>query len=169
MFDHALVHHSNWKPSLFSFLNHRSNECIPSVGGDSPIVPDRPHPKPKNGDETMSTINNWAEEYEAEQKEQSQYEQLPKVVIKDGEQKGLEFVDEGKSVKTKFGDAILFQVMESGQKKYWWVRRTQYNILNPLVKNRPLLGKRAVITRIGSTKDDTRYSLKFYEKKEGVQ
>lgn len=109
------------------------------------------------------TENNWLEQYNAEKKDKSNYEQLPKLVILDGDQKQFRFADNGKEIKSSaYGDAILFTVVHEGEKKYFWVKKTRFSILEPIAKNMPVEGRECRITRIGKTKTDTRYSLVFF-------
>jgi hypothetical protein len=114
-------------------------------------------------EQSTGTLNDWVAEYEAEQQQSQQYEKLPKISVKDGEVVTFKILDEGKKVKTKFGESILFVVEHNQARQYWWVKTNQYAILTPLVKNKPLTGRTLQIMRMGSTKDDTRYSVKFLD------
>ena len=107
-------------------------------------------------------IPKWATDYDQQQIENSQYEKLPAFKCLDGETQTIEkFLDEGKPVKNQNGESILFTIQQNGTKKYWWVKITQFTILKEIRKNMPVTGKSCRVTRVGSGKQDTRYSLKF--------
>ena len=109
---------------------------------------------------TETSLPEWAKEFDETQQQNNQYEKLPSFKILDGETKSIKFLDEGKQI-SKPEPAIIFTVEEAGIRKNYWLKKKQFNILKEIRKNIPLLGKKMRITRVGSTKTDTRYSIKF--------
>jgi len=74
------------------------------------------------------------------------------------------FLSEGKEMTTRFGATIVFNIKNQNQDKVWFIKKTQYNLLNPIAKQRKLgsiVGKTAVVTRAGQGAKDTKWALMF--------
>ena len=73
------------------------------------------------------------------------------------------FLDEGKKGKTRFGETITFTIRNQNADKIWFIKRTQYSLLNPIAKARKeksLVGREATVERIG-TKAETRWAIEI--------
>lgn len=118
--------------------------------------------------EEQKKIDNWFEEYDKPQTD-TEYEQLPVFEMKLAPGKltrseEVIFVSEGKKVKTRFGDTIIFTVNNNGVDKTWFIKTTQYSLLNPIARLRKegiLIGKTAIVERVGTGAKDTKWSLNF--------
>src|SRR3990167_8644612 len=106
---------------------------------------------------TQEKAGNWMQEMQDEQ----EYERKPKLRIGDGEQVEITFLDEGTKITSQYGESILFNVKENNVEKVWFVNTNKYTLLREIKNQAPLTGKTAKLTRIGKTKQDTRYSIKF--------
>ncbi len=107
----------------------------------------------------QKSMNNWNEKYMAEQKEKADFEKLPTFKVLDGENKIIEFLDNGEEKQLpSFSDeeakepVLIFSVLEvaTNQKKTYFLNKKIYSILDVLSKNYPLIGKKFQITRTGS-------------------
>jgi len=106
------------------------------------------------------TVLDWKENFRKESKENQDLK--PKLKILDGESHNITFLDEGVRIKSaKYGDAVLFNVLENSIEKVWFVSVNKWSMLKEIARNDPLAGKAANIMRIGKDKDNTRYSIKF--------
>jgi len=84
-----------------------------------------------------------------------------KLKILAGETKIIKFLDEGRKYKNpSYDPAIIFTVECEGNKYTYFVNVRTYGLLGA-IKNlgQPLTGKIAKISRIGTDKKDTRYTL----------
>lgn len=82
--------------------------------------------------------------------------------IKDGESKTLTFQDEGiRKESVDYGNSIAFKVIEKGQSeiKTFYVKANNFGFLNQIKKLGALTGKSFTISRVGSKKSDTRYTI----------
>jgi len=106
------------------------------------------------------TEDDWTTEYEKTQTENQN--KTPKLKLEDGDQKTIEFLDNGqKSEHITYGKSILFKVKESGAELAWYVKTNKFTILDEITRNKPVIGKKARVTRVGKGKTDTRWSIKF--------
>lgn len=116
--------------------------------------------------ETKKESNNWFDEYD---KPREEYEKLPIFEMKPIEGKLtrreiIEFVSEGHKATTKFGETIVFTILNQGVKKTWFIKRTQYDLLNSIAKENKkgtIVGKKAEVERAGKDKNDTRWAITF--------
>ncbi len=116
--------------------------------------------------EEVETDSNWFEEYD---KPREDKEQLPifEMKLPEGQIARTEevvFLSEGKEMTTRFGATIVFNIKNQNQDKVWFIKKTQYNLLNPIAKQRKLgsiVGKTAVVTRAGQGAKDTKWALMF--------
>lgn len=74
------------------------------------------------------------------------------------------FVSEGKKAKTRFGDTIIFNIKNLNIDKVWFIKTTQYSLLNPIAVERKkgsIIGRTATVERVGVGQKDTKWSLVF--------
>ena len=103
--------------------------------------------------------HDWSQDFLAEQKPK---DERPKLKIKDGEQVEVIFADEGKEINSiDYGKAILFVVKVKETEMLWYVGIKKFTLLKEIVHNKPITNKKAKITRIGTTKADTRWKIAF--------
>lgn len=108
------------------------------------------------------SINDWSQEYLQEQKPK---DDRPKLKILDGDQVTITFLDEGKEITSvDYGKAILFSVKVKETEMAWFVGIKKFTLLKEIAHNKPVINKTATITRIGKTRTDTRWKIKFTEK-----
>lgn len=85
------------------------------------------------------------------------------VKIKDGEIVKGYFKDEGtprQSVDYGNSVAFSFQLDNENEVKTWFVKANNFSLLGQIKQLGKLAGQHVQITRIGSKKSDTRYSIK---------
>lgn len=73
------------------------------------------------------------------------------------------FLSNGIKKTTKFGEAIIFNIVNQGKDYVWFIKENQYNLLNPIAaeaKLNKLEGRVAVVERIG-LKKETRWAITF--------
>jgi hypothetical protein len=118
--------------------------------------------------EEQKELDNWFEEYDKPTTD-VEYEKLPIFEMKLAPGKltrseEIVFVSEGHSATTRFGETIVFTIRNQDTDKTWFIKKTQYSLLNPIAKKRKegtIIGLEAVVERIGSGAKDTRWSLVF--------
>lgn len=105
-----------------------------------------------------NTIDNWREEVNNDK-----YETLK---ILDGQTIAFNFEDEGTTTTpVDFDPAIKFTVLplhdNPGMQKYtWYVNKKNYALLNEIKALGTLKDKSVEVSRTGSKKSDTRYTIK---------
>lgn len=75
----------------------------------------------------------------------------------------ITFLSNGVKKTTKFGEAIIFNIVNQGKDYVWFIKENQYNLLNPIAaeaKQNKLEGRVAVVERIG-LKKETRWAITF--------
>ena len=110
--------------------------------------------------------DSWFQEYD---KPNDNKDQLPifEMKLKDGQivrSEDIVFLSEGKKATTRFGATIIFNIRNANTDKVWFIKTTQYNLLNPIAKQRKagsLVGKEATVTRAGSGQKDTKWQMVF--------
>ena len=108
------------------------------------------------------SINDWTQEFLQEKPKDPR----PKLKIKDGEQVTLQFLDEGKTINsTDYGKSILFAVKINNTEHIWFVNTKKFTILKEIAHNKPITNKKATVTRVGTTRADTRWKIVFPEQK----
>ncbi len=113
-------------------------------------------------------LDNWFEEYDKPSTDTT-YEQLPifKMNLDEGKLTKTEtivFVTEGHKATTRFGETIVFTIRHEDTDKTWFIKTTQYSLLNPIAKQRKegtIVGKTAIVERVGKGQKDTRWGLTF--------
>jgi hypothetical protein len=115
----------------------------------------------------ITTNSNWFEEYD--KPKETTENQLPifKMDLAPNQLARTEtitFLSEGKEMETKFGKTIVFNINHNKEDKVWFIKKTQYNLLNPIAKQKKttdLNGKVAEVQRVGSGQKDTKWSITF--------
>ena len=83
--------------------------------------------------------------------------------VKDGESIEVTFADEGTPKShPDFGNSVMFLVItkDSQEPKKFFVKSNNFNLLGQIKELGKLIGIKVKITRVGSKKSDTRYSIK---------
>ena len=76
----------------------------------------------------------------------------------------IEFLDEGTKTKNNFDDTVVrFSIIDNGVDKTLDVKTAQFDILKAIAEQKPLVGKKAVWERTGTTRKDTRRHIKFVQ------
>jgi hypothetical protein len=120
----------------------------------------------ENKIEVKESGSNWFEEYD---KPQEQGDLLPifEMKLKDNQIARTEkiiFLTEGEKKLTRFGEAIIFNIKHNDVEKVWFIKKTQYNLLNPIAKQRKiglLAFREAEVQRAGSGQKETKWSIRF--------
>ncbi len=110
--------------------------------------------------------DSWFDDYD---KPQENKDQLPifEMKLKEGQIARTEkivFLSDGKKATTRFGETVIFNIKHEGIDKVWFIKKTQYNLLNPIARKRKtdsLVGLEAEVQRAGSGAKDTKWSLTF--------
>jgi len=80
--------------------------------------------------------------------------------VLDGDQKLVLFLDEGtKFTHSEYGTSIVFKVEHKGSEFNFYVKENNYALLKQLKDLGKLVGTVAMISRTGSKKSDTRYTV----------
>ncbi len=102
--------------------------------------------------EEQKTFEDWRDEVSDESKE------ILKVA--DGEEVVFEFKDEGvKKTHADYGTSIVFLVNHNELEKLWYVNEHNYSLLRQIKLVGELVNKKVHLSREGSKKSDTRYTL----------
>lgn len=111
----------------------------------------------------QEVLQDWSKEYLQEENEKEST-RLPKLKILDGEQVEVSFCDNGVEIPSpEYGPAIMFTVKVKEQLMVWFVSKKKFSILTAIARAKPIVGRSALVTRIGKGKADTRWSIKFKE------
>ncbi len=87
--------------------------------------------------------------------------------IQDGESSEVVLMSEGeKRTHSDFGDSIVFEVQEAEETKNFYVNPQNYALLRQFKELGKLVGVKVKISRVGSKKSDTRYTVEKVEEKE---
>jgi len=82
--------------------------------------------------------------------------------VKDGDVVEVVFADEGtKKVSPDYGSSVAFGVLLDNEKepKFFYVKSNNFDLLGQIKALGPLTGQKVRISRIGSTKSNTRYKI----------
>ena len=80
--------------------------------------------------------------------------------VQDGESETFVFLSEGeKKAHADFGTSIVFEVEQEGNKKNLYVRETNWALRQQIKELGELTGKAVTLSRVGSKKSDTRYTI----------
>ena len=114
---------------------------------------------------TNSEEKDWSEEYKGERP--SGESNWFSDVVQEGElsfRAEIVFLTEGEKVVNKFGKPVIrFSITHDGKEKTMEVGQNQYDYLKIVAENKPLVNKKAVHQRSGSTQKDTRRTIKFVQ------
>lgn len=118
--------------------------------------------------ENIKENKNWFDEYD-KPKNDNEYERLPifEMKLEPGKlsrRETIKFLDEGHEATTRFGETIVFTIEHETVKKTWFIKKKQFSLLNPIAKLRKtgsIVGKTAVVERIGSGAKETKWNLAF--------
>jgi len=113
----------------------------------------------------VEASSNWFDGYN---KPQDNKELLPifKMDLANGQlsrKEEITFLSKGVKKNTKFGEAIIFNIVNQGKDYVWFIKENQYNLLNPIAaeaKQNKLEGRNATVERIG-LKKETRWAITF--------
>ena len=87
--------------------------------------------------------------------------------ILDGEAKTVVFLNEGtKRPNVDYGTSIVFKVEHGGEEMNFCVKENNFSLLKQIKELGALTGVAANISRVGSKKSDTRYTIEKVEVKE---
>jgi len=87
-------------------------------------------------------------------------EASPTLKVQDGETVTFVFQNEGeKRTHPDFGTSIVFAVGHEEITKNFYVRETNYNLQKQIKELGTLTGKKVKVSRTGSKKSDTRYTI----------
>jgi len=80
--------------------------------------------------------------------------------VLDGESATVVFLDEGsKKTSIDYGTSIVFKVEHEKEEKNFYVKENNFSLLKQIKELGKLTGTLAHISRVGSKKSDTRYSI----------
>ena len=86
--------------------------------------------------------------------------------VLDGETKQAIFLDEGKKrTSADYGTSIAFSVEFGGEPMNFYVKENNFSLLKQFKELGVLTGKVINITRVGSKKSDTRYTIEEFKPK----
>ena len=89
----------------------------------------------------------------------------PKETLKIKPEESVTFVfeDEGRTKpSTDFGTSIVFSAkLLDGDSKLWYVSANNYDLLGQIKALGDVTGKKVIVSRKGSKRSDTRYSIKL--------
>lgn len=119
-------------------------------------------------EETNIIADNWFDEYD-KPNDKSTFPQRPifemKLAVgKLTRQENIKFLSEGNSATTRFGDTIVFTIENLGVEKTWFIKKTQYNLLNAIARERKkgaITGREAIVERVGSGAKETKWAINF--------
>lgn len=84
--------------------------------------------------------------------------------IQDGEEKTFVFLNEGElKTSADYGDSIVFLVDHEGEQKNFYVRATNFDFLNQIKLLGKLTGLPVKVSRAGSKRSDTRYTIEKFQ------
>ena len=117
--------------------------------------------------ETEIKVENWFEDYDKPKENLSEQFPIFKMDLMNNQlarTETIEFLTEGKKAETKFGECVIFNIKHEDIEKVWFIKKTQYALLNPIAKQKKLgelNGKIAEVQRVGTGQKDTKWSIKF--------
>ena len=80
--------------------------------------------------------------------------------VQDGEEVNFKFLNEGtKKTHPDYGSSIVFTISHGNEEKYWYVNSENYDLLTQIKSLGILAGLDVRLSRKGSKKSDTRYTI----------
>ncbi len=87
-------------------------------------------------------------------------EPIPALKVKDGESKTFVFLNEGeKKTHPDFGTSIVFSVEQNKVKHNYYIKENNFSLLRQIKELGDLTGLVVTVSRTGSRKSDTRYTI----------
>ena len=84
--------------------------------------------------------------------------------VLDGEEITFVFLSEGKNqTHSDYGTSIVFEVEHGNEKKLFYVKENNFSLLKQIKDLGDLTGIAVQVSRTGSKKSDTRYTIKKVE------
>lgn len=81
--------------------------------------------------------------------------------VLDGETKKFVFIDDGvKQTHPDYGTSVVFNIEHEGESKRFYVKENNYALLKQINDLGKIAGTACELSRTGSTKSNTRYTLK---------
>jgi len=120
-----------------------------------------------NEKEVKVEADSWYDEYDKPNTENKDLLPIFEMKLKEGQLARTEnvmFLTEGKKETTRFGETITFNIKHEGVEKKWFIKKTQYNLLNPIARQRKqglLAFREATVQRVGSGQKETKWSINF--------
>jgi len=114
----------------------------------------------------VKETDSWYEEYD-QPKQDADLLPIFEMKLKEGQIARTEkiiFLTDGVKKSTRFGEAIVFNIKHENVEKVWFIKKTQYNLLNPIAKQRKtglLAFREAEVQRAGSGQKETKWSIRF--------
>jgi len=106
----------------------------------------------KKMQEQNSNVEDWREEVSDSSK--------ATLKIADGESVVVTFLSEGKKRSHQdFGESVVFEVKKGEEEFTWYVNANNFSLLKQIKELGVLLNSKAKISRTGSKKSDTRYTI----------
>lgn len=103
-------------------------------------------------EENKTSIDDWRNEIT---------ESKPTFKLQDGETETVVFLNEGNQTShPDFGESIVFELEHNKENKRFFVNPRNFALLKQLKEVGTLIGKAVEISRSGSSKSDTRYTIK---------
>ena len=93
--------------------------------------------------EKIVQADSWFDEYDKPQDKQEGQLPIFEMKLKDGQiarTEELLFLTDGAKKTTRFGEAIVFNINHEKADKVWFIKKTQYNLLNSIAKERKAKG-----------------------------
>lgn len=91
-------------------------------------------------------------------------ESSPTLKIADGEQVVFTFLDEGaKKTHIDYGTSIVFKVKKGEEELNWYVSGNNWDLRKQIKDLGTLTSLKAKVSRTGSKKSDTRYTIEKYQ------
>lgn len=112
-------------------------------------------------------LKNWFDNYDKPKEDQEGQLPIFKMKLLPGKltrSEAIEFVTDGEPKTTMFGETITFNIKNGGIDYIWFIRKTQYNLLNPIAKESKkgsIVGRKAVVERVGSGQKETKWAITF--------
>ena len=115
--------------------------------------------------ETTNSNGDWSDDYKGEREETSNT--WFKDAVPEGEisfKANITFEDEGTKTQNNYNETVIrFSILveSEGETKTYDIKTSQFDILKSISEAKPITGKTALLERTGTTRKDTRRSIKF--------
>jgi len=103
-------------------------------------------------EQTKTSNEDWRENVSGESK--------ATLKVQDGETEEFIFLDEGKKHHhSDFGDSVVFNIRHQDVDKNWYINPENYTLLKQIKDLGDLTNLKVKVSRTGSKKSDTRYTI----------